>query len=337
MPVKGKIRQQLSIENIHKRVTDQEIYKYYLGGDFPLNKAFHSPFRKDEHPSFSIINGKDGKLHHLDYADSHLSGDVFNFVCQLFNISHQQALAKIDFDMGLKLGSPEVQYNRVITTTPLAVPKEESIIQVVSRRFNTKELKYWNDYHITSDMLKNNEVYAIKELYLNRRRYPLRNDLCFGYLFYIGDKIHWKIYWPHREKQEKWIVNNVPNTHMSGMDKIKEGDSDVLVTKSKKDEIFLSIFIPRVVSVQHETVYAIDEANLKLLMTIPHRWINFDSDDTGIKASKYYNQYGFKWINCPTEYKDPKGKMIKDFADLGKHYGIETVMAYFKRKGLTFK
>lgn len=337
MPVKGRIRQQLSIENILKRVTDQEIYKYYLGGDFPLSKAFHSPFRKDEHPSFSIINGKDGKLHHFDYADSQFSGDVFNFVCQLFNISHQQALAKIDFDMGLKLGSPEAIYDRVISVAPLAAPREESIIQVVSRKFNSKELQYWGEYHITSDILKRNDVYAIKELYLNRRRYPLRNDLCFGYLYNIRGKEYWKIYWPNREKQEKWIVNNVPNTHMSGIEKLNAGDLDVLVTKSKKDEMVLSLILSRVVSVQHETVYSINEANLELLQTIPNRWINFDSDDTGIKASKYYNQYGFKWINCPKEFKDPKGKFIKDFADLARYYGMEVVVAYFRRKGFIFK
>lgn len=344
MPVTGKIKQQLSVENILRRVSDYDIYKYYLGGDFPLGKAIHSPFRKDENPSFSINHNKSGVLRHFDYGDSSFSGDVFNFVCQLFNISHAQALTKIDFDLGLSLSSSNpdvVNLSRAYpTNVPVITPisKERSIIQVVSRKFNSDELAYWNAYHIAPDMLVRNDVYAIKSLYVNKKRYPLRGDLCFGYLFNIDGKDHWKIYWPTRDKKEKWVINNVPNTHMSGMLMVDpEHDKQIVVTKSKKDEMVLSLFLPRVVSVQHETVYAITEHNLAIIDPIPSKWINFDSDETGVKASKYYNQFGYKWINCPKDYKEPKGKFIKDFADLGRYYGLEVVIAYFKRKGLIFK
>lgn len=338
MAVKGRVRIPLTVENVLKRVSEYDIYRAYLEKDFTLGKALHSPFRKEENPSFSVIMGRDGKLHHIDYGDSHFTGDCINFVCQVFNINPSQALLKIDHDFGLGI-SPNTR--EIVKTfermTPLVSleAKQPSFIQVVSRKFNDKELAYWGSYHITEPILKLNNVYAVKTLYLDRKKYPLRNDLCFAYMFMVNNEPKWKIYWPEREKIEKWL-SNVPFTTMSGMEKIKAGDSHVVITKAKKDEMVLSLFLDKVCSTQNESIYSINDHNLEILKQCPNSFINFDNDETGVKASQYYNQFGLGYINCPKSYKDPKGKVIKDFADLGRYYGIETVMAYFKRKGFTF-
>jgi hypothetical protein len=337
MPVKGKIRIPLSIDNVFKRVSEHEIYVYYLGQDFLLGKPIHSPFRKDTNPSFTIILGKNGRLHHMDYADTEHSGDCINFVCQLFKINSTQALMKIDHDFNLQLSTSHdpseiFDIKRVEIKTKELQEQTKKFIQVKSRKFDSAELAYWNSYHITEKMLKDNNVYAVKDLYLDRKKYPLRNDLCFAYLFESKDKeVTWKIYWPERKKLEKWL-GNTPNTQMSGMHRINKGDDYPVITKSKKDEMVLSLFLPHVASVQSESIFAINDENLSLLQSCTNVYINFDNDETGVKACRYYNQFGFRWINCPLDYKDPKGKIIKDFADLGKHFGIETVMAYFKKK-----
>lgn len=340
MPVKGRVKVLLTIENILRRTTEYDIYKHYLKQDFLLNKPIHSPFRDDENPSFTIVMGRNNKLHHLDYGDSTYSGDVLNFVCQLFNnITTSQALMKIDHDLnlGITIHDPKAPLNSLerVKSNIILEPKKHSLLQVVSRKFDSAELAYWNSYHISKKMLEGADIYAVKTLYLDRKRYPMRNDLCFAYLFMVDGKAKWKIYWPERQKGDKWL-SNVPNTSMSGMDKIHKGDEYVIITKAKKDELVLSLFLPKVCSVQNESIYSINEDNLSILKECPNSFVNFDNDETGIKACKFYNQYGLKWINCPSSYKDPKGKVIKDFADLGRYYGIETVMAYFKKKHIPF-
>ena len=338
MPVKGRVRIPLSIENVLKRVSEHDIYAYYLGHDFILGKTIHSPFRKDNNPSFSIIIGKNNRLHHFDYADSEKSGDFINFVCQLFLINSSQALMKIDHDFNLGLNSSYdplqvTDFSRVEkTVSPQLQGDYKAFIQVRSRRFTDAELAYWGAYHIDQKTLIDNNVFGVKELFLDRKRYPLRGDLCFAYMF-EDDKhnVSWKIYWPERKKQDKWI-SNCPHDLMSNINKINSGNDYVIVTKSKKDEMVLSLFLPHVCSVQAESIFSINQNNLSTLQSCTNVFINFDSDETGVKSSRYYNQFGFKWINCPKDYKDPKGKPIKDFADLGRYYGIETVMAYFRKK-----
>jgi hypothetical protein len=335
MPVKGRIKGQLTIQNVLKKIADYDIYRYYIGHDFVQGKAFHSPLRTDNNPSFTItiVNNK---LKHMDYGDNSIKGDCLDFVCQLFKVTPSQALLKIDNDFGLGISSSSTntgEYKAIIAEhKPISKTVSHSKITVVSRRFDTAELAYWKLYHITEKMLISNDVYAIKRLYLNGRRYPLRNDLCFGYLF--GDK--WKIYWPERKKSEKWAVNNVPNDLISGIEKIKAGDKWVIVTKSKKDQMVLSLFLPKVISVQSEGIHTINDENLKLLQSCPNTVICFDSDETGINASKYFNQFGFKWINCPKGYKTNKGLNIKDFADLARYYGLDLVKAYFRSKHIPF-
>ena len=337
MAVSGRVKVLLTIENVLKRVSEYDIYKFYLGREFALGVATYSPFRKESNPSFSIIKGNNGKLRHLDYADTQNSGDVINFVCQLYHITPSQALLKIDHDFNLGITSPSesvksMDFKRIESKPHLDEEKKKSIIQVVSRRFDPTELIYWKSYHLNERILRDNDVYAVKTLYLDRKRYPLRGDLCFAYLFMVDGDAKWKIYWPERKKHEKWL-SNVPNSRMSGMERIKKGDSHVIITKAKKDEMVLSLFLPHVVSVQSESIYAISQENLAILQTCPNSFINFDNDETGVKASQYFNQFGLGWINCPKGFKEPKkGKEIKDFADLGRYYGIDTVKAYFRKQ-----
>lgn len=322
--VKGT--KKFTIDDILEKVNDYEVYRYYVGHDFVLGKTFCSPFRKEDDPSFSIIVSKSGRLHHLDYADPSKRGDCVDFVTQIhLGMSYDRALKVIARDLGIR-DIPKGGEQRVAIET---TDRKETLIQVVHRKFDTADLKYWGDYHITKEELKKNDVYAVKRLYVNRERVMFSpTELVFGYL--EVDK--WKIYRPFADKKYKWLTN-IPHNYISGLDRIINNCKIGVITKAKKDEMVLSKFLPNVASVQSESEISISKENISLITAnCSNTYLNFDSDDVGVQACKYYNQFGFKWINCPKGYSTPEGKMIKDFADLAKYHGLETVINYFKQK-----
>jgi hypothetical protein len=345
MPVKGKIINHLDAETIYKKISDYDIYRSYIGHDFDLGYSFKSPLRDDDNnPSFSIIRKDNGKYHHFDYGRFQHSGDAIDFVQQKFLLNYTEALIKIDHDFGLGIASKkkdikDIAESNIIESPRIFTPSSSLIIRsnparkkyiVVTRKMNKEELDYWNMYHLSAEDLIKGEVFGVKAIYINRTKVGIRRtDLVFAYKF--GK--YWKIYFPNRSKDEKWM-GNVPFDTISNIGSISPGEDKVIVAKAKKDELVISKFMPKVCSVQGESSYAINKTNLELLKTCPIRIICFDSDIAGIEASKYYNQFGFGWINPPRGYKDPKGKEIKDFSDLARYYGMEIVMAYFKRRGL---
>lgn len=333
MPISGKQKVFLTLENILNKISEYDIYRFYLGHDFELGRAFRSPFHKDENPSFSVNINKKGTLQHMDFADSEKNGNCIDFIKQLYNIEFRDILIRIDRDFGLGIHNGDVKDYKLIVGNYNKPSFEDkpTFLQVVTRRFDTAELKYWDDYQITEQELKDNDVYAIKKLYLNRRLFSIPvTELAFAYLF--EDK--WKIYRPFADKKHKWMTN-VPNNRMSGLHRITPGCHNAVVTKAKKDEIVLAKFIPNVCSVQSESTVSIKTENINLLNNNCKKvYLNFDSDDVGVQNCKYYNQFGFKWINCPKGYTKPDGTPIKDFSDLVKFFGMDAAINHFKLKGV---
>jgi hypothetical protein len=331
MPVTGEKITPLTAESILSKTTDYDIYRYYLGMDFTLGRAFLSPFRKEVNPSFSVNIGKKGNYKHFDYTNADLSGNCFDFVMQLLGIGYGDALKRIDFDMGLGIFY-KGNHCSVGNNRKTSAPKERisKFFQVTVRNFNKRDLEYWAMYGIQESELKQNNVYAVRRLRIDKQVYPLTDESpTFGY-FFDG---RWKIYRP-LSLNDKWLMNVAGDT-MSGLHRIKQGCDTVIVTKSKKDEILLAKFLPYVCSVQQESTIAISSSNISLLSSTCNRvLLNFDSDKVGVQSCKHYNQYGFGWVNCPKGYYDPQGKMIKDFADLARYYGLEEVKKHFKTKGI---
>lgn len=328
--VKGAKKPHITFDFIAERLSEQEIYRYYLGHDFKIGKVFNSPFRKDTSPSFSISVEKSGRLGHTDFGDPTKRGGCIDFVMQLFmGLSYHDALNKVANDFSLSKSSR----SKDVRVVDLLEDESETLIQVITKDFTSEDLAYWSLYGITEQELKANDVYSVKKYFVDRMKMPIsRDELIFGY--FVRSLLKWKIYRPLADKRYKWR-NNIPNTHIFGLDKIDDNCKNVVITKAKKDEMVLSKFLPYVLSVQNESDMCISKSNIDMLTkkcgTI---FLNFDSDEVGVQACKYYNQFGFKWVNCPKGYKKPDGSAIKDFADLARYHGLDIVINHFKQKGI---
>lgn len=328
MSIKGKTKIELSKELILSKISEYDIFKFYNPLSFEINKKAFSPFRKEKVKSFSIFY-VDNKLLYKDYAEIEYKGNCFKFVQQLFNIlEYKDVLIKIAQDFGIIENNKIVNYEIIqLYKQPDIVEKPKTIIQVKVRDFTDEELEYWKTYHISLLELKQNNIYSIKELYLNKQRVVLNSELKFGY---FNNKC-WKIYTPFsKDKNFKWFPNNIPITTMYGLENIVECDV-CIITKSLKDYIVLRKVYQYVCAVQNEGSGCFSAENVKYLKENSKiQILNFDSDVAGVKNSqKLTKQFDFDYLNVPKQYLE---KGINDFADLAKHYGLEIVKKIVNEK-----
>lgn len=331
--ITGKKKTQLNIENVRKFLSDYDLFKYYMPGEWKINRVTHSPFRKDEHPSF-LISNRYGNLNYVDFADGDKKGDCFTFVKQIHNLQNMDDVLKLidrDFNLGLSKGTITDDYKKITQTykQPEEIGKRYSLIQVQTRKFTKEELDYWNSYHQDIQDLKDNNVYSVKKVFLNKKLFSLNEtELRFGY-FYNG---WWKIYRPFNSKKTKWVPNNVPITEMDGKEDIK-GCKTAFINKSRKDYMVMKKVFPCCCAVQNESVGCFSSENVEYLKANSDKQIlSFDSDVPGVKNSQQITKlFDFGYCNVPRKYLQ---EGIKDWAAMGRIHGLQSIEDYLKEKEL---
>lgn len=335
MPVNGMKKQlPLKPEKLLEKVSEYDIFRYYMPRtDWQINVVTFSPFRNERNPSF-LIGNKHGRLTFIDFGDTSKRGSCFDLVRLLFNVNLDEALKIIDRDLGLGMTrtTNTQEYKRIISEykQPIVRIKQYTNIQVTVKRFTNEELAYWNQYHISEDELKANNVYSVSKVYLNKQLFPAPLDeLRFGYLY--DDR--WKIYRPHaKDKRSKWVPNNVPITAMDGKEDIKQCDV-AFINKSKKDYMVMKKLFPCSCAVQNEGLGCFSPENVEYIKTnSASQILSFDSDVTGVENSQQITQmFDFGYCNVPRKYL---AEGIKDWADLAKAHGMQAIEDYLKEKEL---
>ena len=332
--ISGERKVKISIDAILSRISEYDIFRFYMPHqDWRINRVTYSPFRNESNPSFMIGN-KLGYLMFIDYSDTSKRGDCFNFVQTLHNLPSVSDTLKMidrDFGLGLSTGVMTGEYKKIISEYKQPdIEKRYSLIQVKVRKFTQTELDYWAEYHQDLQDLRDNNIYSIKELYLNKQRFVLGDDeLRFGYL-YEGQ--YWKIYRPFADKKHKWMPNNVPITAMDGKENIKNC-SVAFINKSKKDFMVMKKLFPCSCAVQNEGLGCFSHENVEYLKANSDRQIlSFDADDVGVQNSKQItDMFDFEYTNVPRQYLT---EGIKDWADLSRKYGLKIIEDILKEKNI---
>lgn len=330
--IKGKKKVALTVDAVLEKITEYDIFKFYFPGDWKLNHVTLSPFRRENNPSF-IIGNRKGYVSFIDFADTNLRGDCFQFVKLLHGLSSLDDVLRMidrDFDLGIVSGKSSESYKKITASykQPEA-SKRTALIQVVTRKFTQEELAYWNQYHQSIEDLKANNIYSLKKVFLNKQSFYLsETELKFGY-FYDG---HWKIYRPFADKKSKWMPNNVPITAMDGKEDIKNCRI-AFINKSKKDYMVIKKVFPCSCAVQNEGIACFSPENVEYLKANSDiQILSFDSDVTGVQNSQQITKlFDFGYANVPRKYL---AEGIKDWADLAKAHGLSTVEECLRKKGL---
>jgi len=331
--IKGKRKTELSAEEILKRISNFDIFHKYFG-PFKINETCLNHLRGEKNnPSF-IIGNRYGELLSHDWGDNSWSGNAFQFVQRIYQCSYDEALRIIDkdFNLGILSGELGTEYKKITSQykQPEEAGKRYSLIQVVTRKFTEPELNYWLSYYQTIDDLRANNIYSIKEVYLNKKRYSIPDDeLRFGYFYPSGG--WWKIYRPFASKKSKW-VSNVPLTTAYGLENLDK-NYNTLLTKSLKDYMVCRKVYPYVCHIQNESLSALSSETIKYLIENSKEiFVGLDNDDAGKKASwEITSLFGWKHINPPDRLLC-RGKT--DFSDWASCEGLEKVKEHFIAKKL---
>lgn len=330
--IKGKRKIKLTPETILDKISEYDIFRYYMPDhSWKLNQVTYSPFRKENNPSF-VIGNKRGFLSFIDFADTNKRGNCFDFVRTLFNLPTFDDVLRLidrDFNLGITTGKYTEDYKKI--TSEYKQPELEkrySFIQVTTRKFTKEELSYWSTYYQDIQDLRDNNIYSIKNVYLNKSKFVLpENELRFGYL-YEGQ--YWKIYRPFAEKKQKWMPNNVPITCMDGKEDIKNCET-AFINKSKKDYMVMKKIFPCCCAVQNEGIGCFSHENVEYLKANSDKQIlSFDSDVTGVTNSQQITKlFDFGYCNVPRRYLK---EGIKDWADLAKAHGLQAIQNHLINK-----
>jgi hypothetical protein len=310
-------------------ISDYEIYSYYLGHAFQINKVMSSPFREDKKPSFCIFKDKfyNGLLH-KDFGDARYVGDCFSFVEQRFaGYTYKDALERVLQDLCLGNLRKYLSYSdRKPTekTTKLRCLLQYEPLYKLSEQAET----YWNEIGLTKEWLSFFKIHGANTLYVDGQETWRSTPSNPIFIYKVFDKI--KAYRPLEEmKSRKWI-SNVSRYDVQGWEQLPEMNDNetIVITKSLKDVAVLRTLGYLAIAPSAESVM-IPPTAMKMLYTqygIKKFIVLYDRDHGGMMGAKkmftaYRGLYNitFKFIG--------RG-LPKDVADFRRIYGESSTKRY---------
>jgi hypothetical protein len=315
------IEDSLSLDSILEKVTEYDVYSYYIGDKFSIGKVISSPFREDKNPSFGIF--KSNKTSSLLYKDlsTGSTGNCVQFVQQLFKLSYRDSLIKILDDYKnnlLKISTEGITIKEDYRST-------NTIISVRKKPFCKTDDLYWNQFGLFRDDLRHFNVYPIQEYWINEIVQPWSyNEANPGYSYQVYNK--YKIYKPKALKKEgKWI-GNCTNYDIQGLEQLDDKGHLLIITKSLKDVMVLYKLGYKSIAPNSENngVPKCIIDNLKSRFT--KILILYDNDEAGRKgAINLSTKTNFNTIFIPLD-----NFATKDISDYVKRYGIEQTSKLMK-------
>jgi hypothetical protein len=306
-----KLTEEITLESILSKVTEYDIYRFYIGSNFDIGKIMSSPFRTDKNPSFGIFkSSKTSALLYKDLANGS-TGNCIKFVQELFNITYKKALAKVKNDMA--------NNNLTISTKGVTVKEEykytETILSVRKKNFCKIDDEYWGQFSLNRDDLRHFNVFPIHEYWINDIVQPwgYKYDNP-GYAYQIYNK--YKIYKPLESKKYKW-VSNCGMCDLQGYEQLPYKGDLLIITKSLKDVMVLHKLGYSAIAPQGENHHIPEKVMVDLENRFTKIIVFYDNDEAGITgANKISKRYNLSTIFIPEG--EPK-----DISDYTKKHGLD--------------
>lgn len=322
-----KEQPKLNKDLILSTLTEEQIFGFYIGSEIKSKKLFRSKLRNDKNPTCSMYRNKSGSLIYKDFAtDQYLN--CFGYVMELFRCDYYTALRIIANDFNIVHDDSFVRNSgRIIPKEFKIEEKEFSRIQIEAKDFSEQELKWWEKFGITKEILDKYNVYSCKHVFLNGQLIAKSQQHCpiFGYYGkkYQGNEL-WKIYFPKRK--ESRFMGNYPSKKMQGYEQLPKSGKICVITKSQKDCMTLySLGIPACAP-NSETVIPSENIIKDLKSRFKYIICLWDNDYTGIsflnKFKKKYPELIYTWI--------PRKLGAKDISDFYKENGKQKTLDLIK-------
>lgn len=306
------------------KLTDADIYSYYLG-DIKPGKLINSPLRGDDKiPSFAIFRSRRGDLLFKDHGSGE-SGNALQFVKLMIKSDSKEDLEKELLRIIRKVNPGQL----IRSNTYVNDKQYETDIGIVRQPFTEVDKQYWSQFHISIGTLERFNVFSIKYFLCNRvvrGTYKEDNPM---YAYKVFDRF--KIYRPLASKYTKWRTN-LTNSCVQGLAELPQlGGNLLIITKSLKDVMCLYEMGFSAIAASSETTFIPDDILSELKDKWKHIVILFDRDETGVKRarklSKEYNMEAF-FVN--------KRFKAKDISDAVKNNGFNVVHKWMMKETLRY-
>ena len=309
----------MSLRDLLEKVSDYDIYSYYLGS-FKPGKLMNSPLRPDDKiPSFAIFPSKTGDLLFKDHGTG-VSGNALKFIKLYRQIGTREELERELLKI-VRCINPNQTVQKPVRKAENA---SETLIGIVRQPFTDTDKQYWKQFHISIDTLRRFNVFSIKYFLCNnivRGVYKEDNPM---YAYKVFDKF--KIYRPLASKYTKWRTN-LTVRHVQGLEQLNPDGGDLLIiTKSLKDVMCLYEMGFNAISSSSETTFIPDDTLQSLRKKWKHIIILYDRDTAGMQnARQYSRQYGLDAIFVHKKFK------AKDVSDAVKANGFVVVKEWLTK------
>jgi len=309
----------MSLSDIVQKLSDYDIYAYYMG-KFQVGKLYNSPLRStDKVPSFAVFPSRTRDLLFKDHG----SGDTGNAI----TFCRMMSGAKTKEDL-------EKELLKILRSTDTTTSAKRTIqyhtnkyeIGIVRQPFGEVDSKYWAQYGISEETLRFYNVFSIKYYLLNKTVRAVYKDDCPMYAYKIND--HFKIYRPYAPKQTKWRTN-LTEDDVQGYEQLLKDLFDnvnvchrdlLIITKSLKDVMVLREMGYYAVSPSSETTFLTEQKWNWLRKSFKHIVMLYDRDKTGVQKSREFSRkYGVYAFFVNKRYN------AKDISDAVKTNGFDTI------------
>lgn len=315
----------MSLKDLLDKLTDYDIYSYYVG-QFKIGKLFNSPLRSDDkNPSFAIFKGINGGLFFKDHGSGE-GGNAIKFVKLYKNINTKDELERELLRIVRKMNPNS---GNAIRTYSYSVDSGPTDIGIVRQPFTDVDKRYWKQFHISTDTLRKFQVFSIKYFLCNRVVRGTYKETSPMYAYKVDDRF--KIYRPLASKYTKWRTN-LTNRNVQGLSELPvEGGNLLIITKSLKDVMCLYEMGFNAIAASSETTFIPDD----ILDSLRHKWKNviilYDRDKTGmLESRKYSKQYKLDalFVHKRFKAKDVSDAVKDNSYNEVKQWLTQTLMKY---------
>ena len=269
---KTAITMSMSLKDLLDKLSDYDIYSYYLGS-FKPGKLINSPLRPDDKiPSFAIFPSKTGDLLFKDHGTGE-AGNALKFIKLYKGIDTREELERELLRIVRKMNPMGGEAKaKSIKTVGLGLTD----IGIVRQPFTEVDKQYWKQFHISIDTLKKFNVFSIKYFLCNRVVRGTYKEDSPMYAYKVYDRF--KIYRPLASKYTKWRTN-LTNRHVQGLAELpKEGGNLLIITKSLKDVMCLHEMGFNAIAASSETTFIPEDILQSLRSKWKHIVILYDRD-----------------------------------------------------------
>jgi archaellum biogenesis ATPase FlaH len=316
-----------------------DVFRRYIPCQWRVGRNFLNPLYADSKASCNVyFDRKSGCYRMKDFGNDSYSGDCFSYVGMLKGLNCNNAsdfveiLKIINRDLSLGLDDnnnssgvfskstrkPEFLQTPEFPQQPEA-PKKIKPYSVVQQSFSTKETAFWQQYGITTEVLKKYKTFSLREFKGENKEgkqfifTALDNEPIFGYV----EKRYVKIYRPFSEI--RFLYGGfLPDNYCFGLEQLPAKGDTLFVTGGEKDVLTLVSHGFHAICFNSETSNIPQNIIRKLSYRFKHIILLLDTDKTGLESSLKHEgelrNLGVKRLLLPL----PGTKEEKDISDYFK-------------------